>query len=133
MHQEHGGVILSGLGRTVAWLAVFCVLAFDAGGIVTNRVLLDEAARVAAAHAAEAFVSATTQRALPATALQRGRAAAEASLTDQPGVVLVDVRLDAGRLVLELRRRARVLLAGRIPPLKDQVEAQATASHDLTP
>ena len=133
MHQERGGVILSGLGRTVAWLAVFCVLAFDTGGIVTNRVLLDEAARVAAAHAAEEYLSATAQRALPGTALQRGRAAAEASLTDQPGVTLVDVRVEEGRLVLEVRRRARVLLAGRIPPLKNQVEAQAVAGHDLTP
>lgn len=128
LHAESGGVIVSGLLRTVAWLGLFCVLAFDTGGIVTNRVLLDEAARVAARHAAESVVVSTRAGESRSRA---GRRAVEESLADQPGVQLVDVRLSTDGVEVTVRRRARVIVAGRIPPLRDMVHAETTARFSL--
>lgn len=135
MHRraDEGGLIVSGLLRTVAWLALFCILAFDAGGIITNRVLLDEATRVAATHAAESAREISGRRAAASVVLAGARTAAEASMADQPGITLVDVRLENGEIVVVAHRRARVLVAGSIPPLKRQVEAESASAVSLAP
>lgn len=132
-HADEGGLIVSGLLRTVAWLALFCVLAFDAGGIITNRVLLDEATRVAAVHAAESARETAGRRAALSVVLAGARAAAEASMADQAGITLVDVRLEEGNVVVVARRRARVLVASSLPPLKRQVDAEASSAVSLAP
>jgi hypothetical protein len=111
--------------RLLLVLAVACVLVFDTVGILVNRVTADEAARVAARHAAEALVTGSVPPALwSATAT----AAANASLADQGGVELVDLQVADGRATLSVRRGARVLLAGRIRALRDQVTPVVTAS-----
>lgn len=132
-HADEGGLIVSGLLRTVAWLALFCVLAFDAGGIITNRVLLDEATRVAAAHAAESASAAAGRRAPASVVVNGARAAAESSLGDQPGIILIDVRLENGQIVVVAQRRARVILAGYVPPLKPHVNAESVSAASLAP
>lgn len=132
-HADEGGLIVSGLFRTVAWLSLFCVLAFDAGGIVTNRVLLDEATRVAAMHAAEAAREINSRRASLSVVVAGARAAAEESMADQPGITLADVRVENGEVIVIARRRARVILAGSVPPLKRQVEAESVSTATLAP
>lgn len=132
-HADEGGLIVSGLLRTVAWLSLFCVLAFDAGGIVTNRVLLDEATRVAAMHAAEAAREINGRRAGLSVVVAGARAAAEESMADQPGITLVDVRVENGEVVVVARRRARVIVAASVPPLKHHVEAEAVSTASLAP
>lgn len=129
MHRqgERGGVILSGLLRTAVWVGLFCVLAFDTGGIVTNRVLLDEAVRVAARQAADGLHGSRTT----ASALRAARQAAEDSVADQPGIEVVDVVVERGEVSVTARRRARVLVADRIPPLRDHVEARSSATVPL--
>lgn len=125
VHGERGGVIVSGLVRTAAWLALFCVFAFDAGGIVTNRVLLDEAARVAAGHAADAVAGAIRR---PRTAARLAQEAAAESLADQPGVRLVEVRVENGVVTVTAARRARVIVADRLPPLREHVDISVVAT-----
>ncbi|HWH33376.1 MAG TPA: hypothetical protein VNU01_11965 [Egibacteraceae bacterium] len=128
-HGEHGGVIVSGLLRTAVWVGLFCVLAFDTGGIVTNRVLLDEATRVAARQAADSLDR--SRGVATASAVRAAREAAEDSVADQPGIEVLDVAVERGEVSVTARRRARVLVADRIPPLRDHVEAESRASASL--
>lgn len=114
--------------RLLGVLAIACVLVFDTVGIMINRVTADEAARVAAQYAAEALLAGSVPPALwSATAAE----AARESLADQGGVELVDLRIADGRATLSVRRSARVLLAGRIDALRDQVTPVVTASAPI--
>jgi len=114
--------------RVVVVMAFACVVVFDAVGIMVNRVTADEAARVAAQHAAEAVVVGSVP---PALWFDTASAAARESLADQNGVELVDLRIADGRATLSVRRTARVLLAGRIRALRDEVTAVVTASAPI--
>ena len=114
--------------RVVVVMAFACVLVFDTVGIMVNRVTADEAARVAAQHAAEAVLIGSVP---PALWLSTATAAARESLADQEGVELLDLRVADGRATLSVRRTARVLLAGRIRALRDEVTAVVTASAPI--
>jgi hypothetical protein len=117
------GVILSGLLRTVAWLGLFAVVCFDGTSLFTNRVLLDEAARVAAAEAAAEW------RTVPR--VEAAYQGAVDSLVDQAGVELVEVRLEGREVALTAQRRSRVVLADRIPWVDSFVQAVVTVRAPL--
>lgn len=114
--------------RVIVVMALACTLVFDTVGIMVNRVTADEAARVAAQHAAEAVLMGSIP---PALWLDTATAAAHESLADQNGVELLDLRVEDGRATLTVRRTARVLLAGRIRALRDKVTAVVTASAPI--
>lgn len=122
VHVVAKGVVVSGMVKLAGWLTFFCILAFDAGGIVTNRILLDEAARVAAGQAADAARNANTYP------LGAAHEAATASLSDQKGIELLEISFVEGRVVVKAKRRARVVVASRISALDDQVTVEVTAS-----
>lgn len=109
--------------RMLAIMALGCVLVFDTAGIVVNRITADEAARVAAIQASEAIAPGTPPTLWHSTA----HTAASRSLSDQSGIELVEVRVEAARTVVSVRRSARVLLASRISSLTERVSPVVTA------
>jgi hypothetical protein len=114
--------------RLLFVIALACVVVFDSVGMLVNRLTADEAAQVAAEQAAAALVSGMTA---PALWLDTAAAAARDSLADQKGVELIDLRVEDGRIVLSVRRRARVLLADRIGALRDHVVPALTVSAPI--
>lgn len=113
------GVVVPGLLRTAVWVALFGVTFFDAAGLFVNRVQLDEAAAVAAVEAAQSWRRSAK--------MDHAWSAALDSVADQPGVEVLELRVDRGDFVLTVRRRARVILADRIPRLEESVDAVVSA------
>lgn len=109
--------------RALTIVALGCALVFDSVGIFVNRITADEAARVAAIQATEAIAPGTPPMLWYGTAYE----AASRSLSDQNGIELVEVRVEPGRVVVSVRRTARVILASRIASLEDRVTPTVSA------
>ena len=116
---ERGDIILDGLLRTIAGLLLIALVAFEVGAVVVNEVQLDGAAQRAAREGARALDGPASVEAVEAAA---DRAAAATN-----GAVVRDVVIDDDRVAVTVSREAPVLVADRIPPLRDRLLGTATA------
>ncbi len=124
---DQRGIIVGWLVKIVVALAVFAVIAYDAGSILVNYFNLDSKAEEIAVDLSTEIASGTQ---FPAQTLEgRARAAAQAS-----GARLIRAELDEdGVLHIELRRRAKTLVVERLSPIRDWARATVDATAGTRP
>lgn len=125
--RDERGIIVSWLVKIVLGLAVFGVIAYDAGSIIVNYFNLDSKAEEIAVDLSTDIASGTQLSARDVEA--RAKQVAKTS-----GARLMRAELDeAGVLHIELRRRANTLLVGRVGAIQDWARADVDATAGTRP
>lgn len=123
--SDRGDVLLNGLFHIVLSLALMGIVLFEIGAVAVNFVQVDEIGRDAARAAAAALRGGASSGEV--------QQAAEAGVEMQPGVRVGPVAIDHGTVTVTVSRSAPVLLADRIPPLREHLVAFATHRSNAGP
>lgn len=117
--NDDGGIILGWLFKLLVGLAIFAVVAFEAGSVIIVRVQVDGIAADAANEAGGEYASSRS----PDRAEQ---VAAAVAARGDASIVAFDVSSDGRTVSVTVEKRAKTLIIHRIASLRRFLVARAT-------